>query len=482
MRKVLRFIFQIENIEIEGNGSTLIFHGDFASFLFNKCKNIKLKNLTIDYYMPTCVEMYVEKIEDNTVYYRIPEIFSYEINNKEIIWTSEKSKSGEYYWTQKNSFNAHSITVFDLNESYSKRYVLEDGPFHNIESIEKTDSAIKIHYSKIPNAIRENIMLALNASNNRDNAGFAIVESSNIEFDNVEFNYLHGFGLLVQMSENISFNDCKFIGNERHMVSSFADSIHVSGCKGKVTINNCVFDASLDDSINIHGTFTRVESIDKNSAILRYVHPQQAGFQQFFVGNQVEFIDSENLTKKEDKFYKVKSVTNPGQYSDDLQFMKVEFTEALPDYLREHYNGLPRYVAENISYTPSVEIKNSTFSNVPSRAILCTSRKKVKIENNDFNNITMASIYISNDANEWYESGSVNDLSIVNNRFTYTDTFLDEIDTKSIWINPIISDEIKSVVHRNIKIKKNYFELDESKALVYRNVDKLEILNNKFKK
>lgn len=482
MKKIYFDFENINNIEIDGNGSKFIFHGDMASFHINKCENIKFKNLTIDYYVPTTVEMYVEKIEGNFVYYRIPETFNFEIVNNEIIWYSEKSKEGEYYWKEKNSFNAHSITVFDLKEKYSKRYTLEDGPFNNVLKIKYIENGIMIEYKKLPAAIYEHCMIALNASNNRDNAGFAIVESKNISFENVEFNYLHGFGLLVQMSENISFIDCIFSGNKRHMVSSFADSIHVSGAKGKINIKNCKFENSLDDSINIHGTYVSVEKIENSTAILKFVHHQQAGFKNFFVNDEVEFFDRLTLTKREEKKYKIKDILYPGEYNENLQYMKIEFEEELPLYLTERVNGEARFVAENISYTPEVEISNCSFKNIPSRAILCTTRRNVNIENNLFENITMASIYISNDANELYESGYVNNMIIEKNLFSYSHKFLEKVDTKSVWINPIISAEIDSNVHKKIVIKNNIFKIEKKKAIVYKNTEDLVEMDNIFKK
>ena len=129
--------------------------------------------------------------------------------------------------------------------------------------IKKIDEGIRIYYNKIPKSDSEDYIICLNGSYNRYNAGFSIIESKNIKFENVTFNYLHGFGLLLQMCQNVVFDNCKFVGNDRHMVTSFADSVHVSGLKGKIEIKNCVFDSSFDDSINIHGTCVRVENVEK---------------------------------------------------------------------------------------------------------------------------------------------------------------------------------------------------------------------------
>lgn len=482
---IKKIYFNIENLfncNIEGNGSMFVFHGDICTFLINNSNKIKFTNLYIDYYVPTTVEMYVSNIDIKEKYidYFISDIYKYTISGNDVLWICDSVKENICYWSEKNSFNAHSITLFNLRENFSKRYILSEGPFSNIFRIKKIKNGIRIFYNKMPKQIKEDCMIALNASNNRDNAGFAIVESKDVLFENVEFNYLHGFGLLVQMSENIYFNNCKFVGNNLHKVSSFADSIHVSGLKGEIEIKNSIFDSSLDDSINIHGTYLQIEKIDSKKALLRYVHHQQGGFKQFFQGNKVEFFDRNTITKYEDKEYTVKNVLHPGEYNDNLQLMEVEFEEELPKYLEKKINNEGRFVAENITYTPKVLIKNCKFKNVPSRGILCTTRKKAIIENNEFINLTMASIYLSNDANEWYESGSIKDMKIINNIFNYSNGFLLENDTKAIWIDPILNSESDLFVHENITIQNNTFYLKESKSVLYKNTDNILIKNNKF--
>ena len=47
-----------------------------------------------------------------------------------------------------------------------------------------------------------------------------------------------------------------------------------------------------------------------------------------------------------------------------------------------------------------------------------TTRKPVVIENNKFDGMGMAGIYISNDAQGWYESGPTKDVIIRNNVFS----------------------------------------------------------------
>ena len=112
----------------------------------------------------------------------------------------------------------------------------------------------------------------------------------------------------------------------------------------------------------------------------------------------------------------VKSI-DPGAGGNDLKTMTVTFDRDLPKEITAQIGPQPKYVAENVTYTAEVVIRNNFFTTIPTRGILCTQRRKVLIENNVFQNMAMASIFLSNDSNEWYESGPIRDLTIRGNTF-----------------------------------------------------------------
>jgi len=134
----------------------------------------------------------------------------------------------------------------------------------------------------------------------------------------------------------------------------------------------------------------------------------------------VVFATRDSLTPLDgtEVIYTVIEATNPFESGDTTgKYMTVRFDWPIPQGITETISGEPRFVAENISYTPEVEIRNNDFAAIPTRGILFTTRKKVLIENNIFRNMAMESIFISNDSNAWYESGPVKDMTIRNNVF-----------------------------------------------------------------
>lgn len=129
----------------------------------------------------------------------------------------------------------------------------------------------------------------------------------------------------------------------------------------------------------------------------------------------------------------------------------IRFREAVPEEVEAN-----AYVVENITFTPEVEVRNCEFREIPTRGVLVTSRKPIVIENNAFCKLSMAPIYISCDANNWYESGRVEDVLIRNNKFYNCQG--DGV----IFINPVIEKASEErTVHKNIRIEENEIHYSE---------------------
>ena len=160
---------------------------------------------------------------------------------------------------------------------------------------------------------------------------------------------------------------------------------------------------------------------------------------------------------------------NMGEGSGSLTTIKLTLDKAIPADVQVN-----QHVVENITYTPAVNISNCEFKEVPTRGILVTTRKPIVIENNTFDGMSMAGIYISDDAQGWYESGPVRDVTIRNNTFTRGNA-------QAIFIeptNPTVSTE--KTVHSNIKIKGNTFFTYNKRVLDAKSVDNLTFKNNKI--
>lgn len=478
------------NLTLNGQGSQILFEGNMMALGVVKSSNIKIQNLSWDFLVPTTSEMTVFDFDtDNkTVDFFIPSYFNYEIQGNSILWKSELDSSGNPYWTERNGHRNYGIQVKYPTEMMGRSYYANQDPFHGVSNIETLSSGLlRFTYNTKPQidpVIGMNYQLLSNTE--RSTAGALVWESKDVTFEDVKISYMHGFGLLVQMSENVYFNRLRMetdIETGKN-TSSYADGIHVSGSKGKIEITNSFFNNTHDDPINIHGTFTRVEKrISDTTLQLNYIHKQQGGFPQFYPGDKVVFYSRDTLESKDSETeYTVKRVQGPN--SSDPRKMVVEFEETIPSYVDEKIGNQPKYVAENITYTPEILIKNNDFKNVFTRMILVTSRKKVIIEDNRFDAPTMPTLFFSNDSDEWYESGPIRDLEIRNNTFKIRS--LGRTWWKyapAIYFHPVTKGgqfpSAENPIHKNILIEDNTFYLESDGVLRAESVENLTFKNNK---
>jgi hypothetical protein len=278
--------------------------------------------------------------------------------------------------------------------------------------------------------------------------------------------FMHGLGIVSQFSENISlFKVAVAPGkNSGRVIASFADCFHFSGCKGLVKIDSCFTSGSHDDPVNVHGTHLQMTSIDAAQKIkLRFMHHQTYGFEAFFAGDSIAFINPQTLMPLGTAKLKTATLINKKEMEIEVEGDVAPFVKA----------GL---CIENLSWTPEVIIRNSRFERTNTRGLLITTRRKVLIEQNVFYHTGMFPILIADDASSWFESGAVRDVTIRNNVFEDCGY---NSGSGAINIAPenhelIIGD----MVHHNIRIENNLFKMINNSVLSARSVDHLLFTGN----
>lgn len=505
-----------EDLTVEGNGSLFIMHGDMMALAVVRSKNVTLHDFSWDFAVPTVAEMTAVDLgttEDGKAYtdFWIPACCPYIIRGTSIQWQGGENLSGEQYWTNSNYFNPNYGMVCHIPGEEMSRNMYATGIFESISSIVTTEeneegSTVRITYNgnrpglgvntgmeadpSNPLTMQKGMLFELTTNAVRKTAGAFTWESEHVTAREVNVHFMHGFGWLIQMSKDVYYYDCNLTPREGsgHRTVSYADGIHASGAAGELVIENCNFSDTHDDPINLHGTFTRVEQrVDDNTLVLKYIHNQQGGFPQFHVGDQVAFFTRDTLesTDNETLYTVAEVLANPGDDGNDWKTMRIRFEETLPENLSDRISGQPKYVAENVTYAPEVTIRNCTFANTPTRGILCTTRNKVLIEGNTFKNMSMATIYLSNDSNEWYESGPIRDMTIRNNTFYIKSVGRTAWEyAPAVYVNPVTKGgglpSEDNPIHKNITIEGNTFFMDRDTVVKAESVENLTIRNNKI--
>lgn len=479
-KKIGILIEDMDNVTVEGNDSLFMFHGKMTTFASIDSENVTFQNFEVDFQVPTVIDMTAVKKEGNEVTYYIPECYNYQVNGNSIKWMSDKSPyTGETYWTTTNSMKYTQI--FDTKNGMTWR---GGSPFANISKIEDLENHhVKITYTNA-DSIQEGYCFQMR-NTERDHAGTFFWQSKDVTLNDLDIRFIHGFGMVGQFSENITMKDVDFETDKAsgRTTAGYAYFIQMSGCKGLIDISDCTFSNPHDDPINIHGTFLQVIGIsdDRTEVTVQYKHNETAGFPNYYVGDQVEFSTRGNMVPvSEDGKVAVREVVKVdgpdgkgGKGSlNDLTKIKLTFDKPIPAEITANNS----HVVENITYTPEVKIHDNIFKETPTRGVLCTTRGKVEITDNMFDNMGMAAIYISNDAQGWYESGRTTDVTIKGNTFIVNPL---TAGAAGIFVQPT-NGNVNGIVHKNMKIEDNTFFMAQSQnVLNAKCVENLTFKNNK---
>ncbi len=401
LRRTAIYIKDKNNIEIDGNGATLLVHGKMTPLLFDNCENITLRNLTIDYACPTMAEFTVLSNKNGVCTIKINPEYLYRVENNELIWQGETGTDGKPYWEDSYIGNRRHVKYFDPEQ---KIYI--DFGRNNLECEKIEDLGNNTLRLTLKN--REAVLPEGSIINTRnivrDQTGALFQRCKNLVFENLRVKFMHGLGMVSQFCENVTYRNCNLTPAQGKTVASTADFFQFSGCKGNLTLENCVARGAHDDYINVHGTHLRIiEKCDtEKSLLVRFMHNESWGFQAFENGDELEFIKWDTLQP-----YAKAKVVNYEKINDTD--IKLYLDHDLPEI------ELEKDVVENATWTPNLYVRNCDFGPTAGRGILCTTRGEVIIENNRFENLWGPALLLEDDCNFWFESGYTKEIVFRNN-------------------------------------------------------------------
>lgn len=443
----------LKNVTFDGNGARLVTHGEMTSFLLDECENVTLQNFTLDADDPSLAEATVMEVGDGYAVLRTARDTRYEI-----------TPEGRLYWTGHGwRFTGGIAQVYNPADNSSLRAA---SPMDRLlKAAELRPGLLWMQYAGRPN-MKVGTTYQMRHSYRTEVCG-CISRSKNITLRDIDFNFLGNFGIVGQFSENLTYDHlrCAPAYESDRTGAGFADFVQMSGCKGLVKITNSYFEGAHDDPINVHGTHLKVtEWRSARQAVVRFMHGQTFGFTPFVKGDDVELVSAHSLLA--------------------LQSLKVTASEQLNDYewlltFNRDFNAAARaednVAVENVTWTPTVEIRNNYFARIPTRGILVSTRRPVLIEQNVFFRMPMASILISDDARSWYESGPAHNVTIRHNKFV-------ECSSPVLLLWPE-NDRHDGPVHKNITVTHNTFSfMDPANPVVVkaRAVEGLTVKDNHY--
>lgn len=400
LKKLAFPIFNFENFTLDGNGSTFMFHGKICPITVEGSKNTTLKNFTIDWEKSFVNELKVIKndTKENSFTVEVAnEKFGFEVKKNQILFN-------HYDWQDPIGQNI----AFDPKTKspiwQTKNYYLKPQKGAKIEKLDdKTAKFTK--YTKVTPPIGT-VFAAYGKSpgGNRFAQAIHLSNSKNNVLENITVLAAGGMALIAERCENIHLN--KFIVTSRsdRTISTRADATHFLGCKGLIKVENCLLEHMLDDGINVHGAYVKVEKYMGDKTFLcETSHPQQWGFLFGEKGDEVMITSRETILPI---------------FKTDIEKVKVLNERRVLITLTEVPKEMPKGLLsiENLTWNPDLQMNDNIIRENRARGALITTKGKVVIENNYFNS-QMHGILIEGDNNKWYESGGVQDITIRNNTF-----------------------------------------------------------------
>ncbi len=444
-----------KNITIEGNNTLIVLHKKMISFAVLKNRNVTIRNIRFDYEQPTMAELKIVEIANGKTRIESHPDTHFEVVNGNVLFYGEG-------WGTKPM---HTVVVKPEEDLV---YRTSWSAFARLNATRESFNTIIFDGEVSEAGFEEGDILTIR-NPYRDNCGGFINLSKNIVLENVKMNYIHGMGIVSQFSENITFRKVEVAPRKssERTIATFADCFHFSGCKGIVEVDSCRTSGSHDDPMNVHGTHLKITKIEDNQLTLRFMHHQTYGFNAFFAGDSVAFVNPENLLIYDFGIIKTAKLVSKRE-------MILEMKGSLPADLQTGDR------LENVTWTPEVIVRNSYFERTSTRGLLLTTRRKVLIENNTFYRTGMHGILIANDCNFWYESGPVYDVTIRGNRFIQCG-FTQGNNGYVISVQPETHNfPERKYIHSNIRIENNVFECAGNPVLFARSVNNLAFVNNQI--
>ncbi len=435
-----------QHVLVQGAGvkgkdrTTLMMSGPerMVKVINHQAENITYQGLAFDLKRPAVSEIFVLETDATSSLVQVAGGSTYQIKDGRFSWTGDLGTG----WVMSQES--------DLETRKARR---KDrwNPFDNATASDLGDGKIRLTHTKGNAGLVKGRAYGFRHILH-DSLSIHNARSKDIVFRDCEVNAMTNMSTVSQFTENVTFQRVNVIpppGNTFRFTPSVMDVFHFANCRGHVLIDSCYISGAGDDGVNYHGIHLVIAGKPADNQLqVRFPQGQTYGFAPYAPGDEIAVINHNTLREH---------AGNPRR--------KVTAVELMPgDTSRKNWlvtldgpapTFQPGDVVDNLTWQADLTIRNCRIELASCRGILATSRGKVLIEGNTINS-TMPGVLIENDANFWWESSCVRDMTIRNNTFIHCG-----IDIAPQTIKP------DGPVHENIRIEGNTF-IGEAMANHYR--------------
>ncbi len=454
-------LFDQTNITIDGGGSTFMFHGRMVPITAERCSGLTLKNFTINWIRSFHAELTVVESDqkNRSVIVEVdPGKYPYTISGGQILfhrYGQDDPIGSNIVFDPKTKAPIHNTRDYRINYQ-AKVSKVSDNRFR-IEKVSKKTppvGSVIIVYGVHPTS---RLCPAIHVTN-----------SSDLNVEDVTVLEAGGMGLIVERTNNVTLNHMVVTSANDRIVSTRADATHFIGCEGRIKIEDCLFEHMLDDSVNVHGAYVKIEKhLGERQFLCEISHFQQWGLTFAQPGDKVALLSRTTILPFAETTVENVKILNEHRFVLTV----ADVPETLPEG--------PLSV-ENLTWNPDLIMRNNTVRQNRARSVLVTTKGKVLIEGNYFSS-QMHGILIEGDNNKWYESGAVGDVTIENN--TFENSGFQGGPTYPLLASPLLKGDQhvgEGHYHRNIRFVGNTLRSFNGLLVKAKSVRGLAIEDNKI--
>ena len=440
----------MENFTIDGGGSTFISDGVMVGFAIANSENITIKNLLYTVRNTLRMSAKVVSKTENDMEIAITNGQKYYIEDGVLHFVDNFGHDDPNHFMMSINMDGSTKYMNNVAQCFEKSMTFKDLENGNI-LLENNPFDIEVG---------TNFVITARA---RHGCNVLIDNSKNTTISDFSMRKSYAMGIVGQFSENITMSNIDVRCNDGEIFSLNADATHFISCTGKIKLTDSYFAGMLDDALNVHGIFTRIEDIDENGILVHDLHPMAKGFKLFNKGSKIAIMSPDTLIPK--KEFNVLDVT----------FINDEYTYlTLDEKVPAEWIG---DTVEELTMYPEIVFRNNTVEENRARGILLASKGDTLIEGNRFHT-PGASILFESDGSYWYESGSVGNVVIKDNVFDDCNF------TGGLWGNAVIvvgkrkAFDGKNFYHKHITVTGNKFTGNKMPPLFAANTEVIEFTSN----
>ena len=359
MKKAVFHLEGLKDVTIDGGGSSFVFHEKAFPFIVGRCDGVKIGNFTSRVFRLPLVEFTIEEKTNEGFLCKFADgSVPYVVEDGAILFDIDEGRRD----SREREISVHALRYCQI------QYLLTPGCRSNRDTLASTFYSAgaedrgggHVFFRYVPDPhpknagkcsfpLNEPLCLLLGSDRNRSLMSFT--DCRDVEVSDVDVRSGVAMGVVAEMCENIRIVRYNVRPDEGAHVSLTADAIFLVDTKGRIEIAESEICWGLDDVMNIHGNYTRLESADGRRSELGIQRFNYTGYFPYRVGEKVEFSRGKGPDKQILGRAVVAEFPKPG---DEAARTAIVFDRDIPS----EWVGCD---VANVSHIPTVWIHDNFF-------------------------------------------------------------------------------------------------------------------------